>query len=71
MVRLLKNMSNHRSKCPQEPVEYPFTEAGCDDKPHRIQLDEHLASNQQKHLLFIVKAYREIKKQSPKHRSQA
>ena len=56
-----KDMAAHSSKCPQEPVECPFAEAGCDGKPRRIQLDEHLASNQQKHLLLMMGAYKEVK----------
>ena len=56
-----KDMADHRSKCPQEPVECPFSEAGCKIKVCRHQLDNHLESNQQKHLLFMMEAYKQMK----------
>jgi hypothetical protein len=57
-----RDMDDHRSKCPQELVECPFTEAGCTDHAlHRHQLDSHLASNQQRHLLIMMGAYKQVK----------
>ena len=57
-----RDMESHRSQCPQEPVECPFNEAGCPDgKLRRHQLDNHLASNQQKHLLLMMGAYKQVK----------
>ena len=57
-----KDMKNHRSKCPQEPVECPFIEAGCPNcNLHRHELDDHLNSYQQKHLLLVMGAYKQVK----------
>ena len=47
-------MESHRSKCPMEPVECPFAEAGCKRVIHRCQLDDHMTSSQQKHLLMLM-----------------
>ena len=56
-----KDMDGHRSECPQEPVECPFAEAGCKSELRRHQLDSHVASNQQRHLLLVMGAYKEMK----------
>ena len=56
-----KDMANHHGKCPQELVECPFAEAGCKVKVRRWQFDDHLESNQQKHLLFVMGAYKQMK----------
>ena len=58
-----KDMINHHSQCPQEPVECPFTEAGCKEKLVRCQFEDHMNSNQQQHLLLVMKDYHETKKQ--------
>ena len=51
-------MSQHRRKCPQEPVECPFKEAGCQATLVRRELDSHMTTNQQQHLMV---AFREVK----------
>ena len=56
-----KDMENHRSKCPQEPVECPFAEAGCKSDLHRHQLEDHMTSTLQQHLMMVMKDYRETK----------
>ena len=56
-----KNMENHRSKCPQEPVECPFAEAGCRSHLRRHQLEDHMTSSQQQHLMMVMKDYKETK----------
>ena len=48
-------MSRHLSRCPQEPVECPFAEAGCDDDLRRHEFDDHMTSKQQEHLLLVMK----------------
>ena len=58
-----KDMESHRSRCPQEAIECPFTEAGCKEKPNRCQLDAHVTTNQQQHLLLVMKSYNETKKE--------
>ena len=49
-----KDMDGHRSKCPMEPVECPFAEAGCEGGILRYQLQDHMTSSQQKHLLMLM-----------------
>ena len=56
-----KDMGCHQTECPLEKVECPFLEAGCKDRVLRSQLDEHLASNQQAHVLLMMKDYTETK----------
>ena len=56
-----KDMEYHLTKCPLEKVECPFLEAGCEDKVIRSQLDDHLASNQQAHILMMMKDYKKTK----------
>ena len=51
----LKDMESHRSKCPKEPVRCPFAETGCNIAVHRHQLAGHMTSNQQQHLLMVMK----------------
>ena len=57
-----KDMDSHRSKCPQEPVECPFAEAGCKSNLRRCQLQDHLSRGLQQHLLMVMKDYKETKK---------
>ena len=54
-------MENHRSKCPQEPVECPFAEAGCKSNLRRHQLEDHMTSSQQQHLMMVMKDYNKTK----------
>ena len=56
-----KDMENHRNKCPQEPVECPFAEAGCKFVLRRHQLEDHMTSNQQQHLMMVMKDYKVTK----------
>ena len=56
-----KDMENHRSKCPQEPVECPFAEAGCKSHLRRHQLEDHMTSSLQQHLMMVMKDYKVTK----------
>jgi hypothetical protein len=56
-----KDSADHRRKCPLELVECSFAEAGCTCRMQRRQLDNHIMSNQQEHLLFMMKAYKQMK----------
>ena len=56
-----KDLKYHRMRCPLEKVECSFLEAGCKAVLNRSQLDEHMASNQQAHLLMVMKGYKETK----------
>ena len=58
-----KDINSHRIQCPLEPMECPFAEAGCKEKPQRCQLETHMTSNQQQHLLLVMKDYKETKKE--------
>ena len=56
-----KNMNSHRSECPQEPVQCPFAEAGCKDHLRRRQLEDHMTSSVQQHLLLVMNDYKKVK----------
>ena len=56
-----KNMKSHSSKCPQESVECPFADAGCKGEIVQHQLDSHMTSNQQQHLLLVMGAYKQVR----------
>ena len=58
-----KDMERHRNKCSQELLECPFAEAGCKEKFRRFQLEGHVGTNQQQHLLLMMKSYKETKKE--------
>ena len=51
-------IEQHRSKCPLEPVECPFQEAGCQVKVVRKEFESHMANSQQQHLLTLMGAFR-------------
>ena len=55
-------MSRHRSRCPQEAMECPFAEAGCDGDLRRYEFDRHMTSEQQEHLLLVMNGYKQMKK---------
>ena len=56
-----KNMHSHHSWCPQEPVQCPFAEAGCKEDLHRCQLEDHMTSSVQQHLLLVMNDYKRLK----------
>ena len=58
-----KDMDSHRSRCPQEPVECPFAEAGCTDGVVRSQLENHMTSSLQQHLMLVMKDSKETKRE--------
>ena len=45
------DLDKHRSKCPLEPVDCEFAEAGCKTKIARRYLQRHLEACQQQHML--------------------
>ena len=65
-----KDMKSHRSQCPQEPVECPFAEVGCKIKFKRYKLEEHITSNQQQHLMLVMKGYKEMKVELSKTKNE-
>ena len=56
-----KDMSAHRDKCPEEPVECPFKEAGCETKLVRRDLDDHMKTQTQQHLLLTFQTMQLLK----------
>jgi len=56
-------MANHLSRCVLEPVECPFHEAGCTVQILRREFDVHMSENQQHHLLVLLEAFQETKKE--------
>ena len=56
-------MANRRSKCELEPVECPFHEAGCTARVVRREFDAHISGNQQNHLLVLLGAVQETKRE--------
>jgi len=56
-------MNNHRSRCELEPVECPFREAGCKVNVVRKEFDSHMSRNQQNHLVMLLRAFQETKRE--------
>jgi hypothetical protein len=56
-----KDMKDHRSQCPQEPVECPFTEAGCKVNVRRQQLEDHMTTSLQQHLMLLLVDRKQLK----------
>ena len=48
-----KDMKDHRSHCPKQPVLCPFDEAGCAHELVRCELEQHMSAAQQQHLEMI------------------
>ena len=65
-----KDMSAHRSICPNERMECPFKEVGCRKDVRRSGFDDHMASDVQQHLLLMMKAYKEMKLKVENHDKQ-
>ena len=57
------DMDYHRSRCELEPVECPFREAGCKVNVVRKEFYSHMSRNQQNHLLVLLGAYQETKRE--------
>ena len=61
-----RDMKGHCDICPLEPLDCPFKDAGCTDKIQRKDMEKHIESNTQQHLLkshqILMKAYQQLKK---------
>jgi predicted nuclease with TOPRIM domain len=57
-----KQLDDHLKECPEELVDCPFTEAGCTERIRRCQLENHMASQVQKHFTVLMGAYKEVKR---------
>jgi hypothetical protein len=54
-------MESHHSQCPQEPVECPFTEAGCKVDVRRQQFEDHMTTSLQQHLMLLMIDRKQLK----------
>ena len=50
----MKSLQAHKEKCPLEPVQCPFYEAGCKEEVPRKDLDVHTTSSTQHHLQLVM-----------------
>ncbi len=57
---------DHKLQCPLEPVRCPLAEAGCEASLLRRDLEEHLASNVQRHLLLAFHTVNALKEKCNK-----
>jgi hypothetical protein len=56
-----KDLGKHAEVCPLEIVQCPFSEAGCGTKVLRKDLNAHMESNGQQHLMKMMTAYSKLK----------
>ena len=64
------DMDNHLSRCELETMECPFHEAGCKVHVVRKEFDSHMSGNQQNHLLVLLGAYQETKRELEKSQTK-
>ena len=55
-----KNIETHCGICPLEPLDCPFKDAGCTDKICRRDMENHIESSTQKHLLMVFKSHQDL-----------
>ena len=58
-----KGMESHRSRCPQEPVECPFAEAGCKVEVRRQELEDHMTTSLQQHVMLLMIDRKQLKEE--------
>ena len=56
-------MPDHHSSCPLEPLNCPFKDAGCTEKIARKNMEDHMATNQQKHMLLTFQSLQQANQQ--------
>ena len=59
-----KDMETHRNTCPLERIGCPFKDAGCTAKVARKEMEGHLETNTQKHLMSVFTSYQKLSKQN-------
>ena len=64
------DMDNHRSICGLERVECQYHEAGCKVYLVRNEFDLHMSTNQHNHLLLLMGAYQETKRELVESRAK-
>ena len=57
-----KDLKDHLANQCIKLVDCPFTEAGCKERVCRGQLDDHMTSSIQVHLVMLMGAYKEVKR---------
>ena len=55
-----KDMKTHRGICPLKPLDCPFKDAGCTDKICCRDMENHIESSTQKHLLMVFKSHQDL-----------
>ena len=65
-----KELAEHAEICPLEKVQCPFNEAGCDARVLRKDLDAHMESSTQQHLMVMMTAYGKLKSEHIKLNSE-
>ena len=55
-----RDIEAHRGICPLEPLDCPFKDAGCTDKICRRDMENHIESSTQKHLLMVFKSHQDL-----------
>ena len=58
-----KDMEGHRSQCPLEPVECPFAEVGCKVDVRRQQLEDHMTTSLQQHVMLLMIDRKQLKEE--------
>ena len=56
-----KDLAKHAEICPLEMVQCPFLDAGCGARILRKDIDAHMESNIQQHLMKMMMAYSKLK----------
>ena len=57
-----RDMETHRDSCPLELLECPFKDAGCTDKLPRQDMNEHIESGTQHHLMMVFRSHQKLVK---------
>ena len=55
-----RDMEAHKTKCPLEPVDCPFSHVGCAAHIPQKDMDSHCQENVQAHLLMMARSHREL-----------
>lgn len=58
-----EDMPSHCNECPLQPVDCPFSDAGCSAKFVRRDLQQHTTTVQQQHLALMMIAFKKMKEE--------
>ena len=59
-----KDMKTHRKTCPLERIGCPFKDAGCTAKVARKEMEGHLETNTQMHLMSVFTSHQKLSKRN-------